>query len=342
MERRRFLSGLAFSAGAVLLRSEAFAASPVVAKFATAVPDGTPWSEQFKSFQSRIDERTKGRVQIKLFFGGALGDENTTVSECKRGAIPLWGGSLAAVASIVPELAVLELPYLFQSLDEADYVMDQVLLDDLKRLLEARGLVLVFWGENGFRSFGTTFGAVTHPDHLKGKKMRSQQSEVHLEMYRALGASPVPIAVTEVLSALQTGAVDGFDNTHLLTFATGWYKMIKHYSLAEAIYQPGVVVANKRWYASLSREDRKILLEDQAEQAARGRRAVRALNDLLLENLRKANVQVHRLTDSEKAEFARRCEPIHARWAASKGPRAIRLLEKVQAALAERRATRGG
>lgn len=338
MNRRTFLAQAAVATcGAATLGRSAFAEEPVAAKLATVAPDGTPWAEQVKSFKERVEAGTQKRVRLKPFMGGALGDENVTASETKRGSIQLWGGSTAALASVVPELALFELPYLFRDYAEADQILDRVVLEEMKKALQAKGLVLLFWAENGFRSFGTTFGPIRTPEQLKGKKMRAQENEAHLDMYRSLGASPVPIPVTEVLSALQTGVVDGFDNTPLFTFAASWHKGIKHYSLTEAIYQPGAVVANRAWFEKLKPEDQQVLLADQQGEAARGRKGVRELAPLLIENFKNEKIEVHTLTAQEKAELARICEPVHARWIAGKGKVAAPIYKKVKAALADLR-----
>lgn len=337
LHRRDLLKYGAVTTGALTLSRLATAGEePVTIKVATVAPDGTPWSEQMKSLKTRVDAAGKGAVRLKPFLGGALGDENATAAECKRGSIQIWGGSTGALANVVPELGLFELPYLFRSFAEADHVIDKVLAAEMEKALEAKGLKLLFWAENGFRHFGTSFGPVKTPDALKGKKMRSQTNEAHLEMYRALGASPVPIEVTEVLSSLQTGVVDGFDNTPLFTFAASWHKGIKHYSLTEAIYQPGIVVANKDWFQKQTKEVQDALVADQAGEAQRGRKGVRELGPLLLENFKTEKIALHELTADEKLAFAKLCEPTHDKWAA-KVKTAAPLLKKAKAALTELR-----
>lgn len=337
MHRRQLLKyGAAATGGLALSRLAQAGEEPALIKLATVAPDGTPWSEQMKSLKSRVETAGKGAVKLKPFLGGALGDENATAAECKRGSIQVWGGSTGALANVVPELGLLELAYLFRNLAEADHIIDKVLAADLDKALDSKGLKLLFWAENGIRNFGTSFGPVKKPEDLKGKKMRSQTNDAHLEMYRALGASPVPIEVTEVLSSLQTGVVDGFDNTPLFTFAASWHKGIKHYSLTEAIYQPGLVVANKEWFGKQTKEVQDALVFDAAGEAVRGRKAVRELGPLLLENFKNEKIAVHELTADEKLAFARLCEPTHDKWAAKVKP-AAPLLKKAKAALAELR-----
>jgi TRAP-type transport system periplasmic protein len=338
MRRRTFVKAAALaSAGGLIPEVRAQSGETTVAKLATVAPDGTPWAEQLRRFKKRVEADSGGRISIKGYLGGGLGDENVTAGEVKRGSIQLWGGSTGALATVVPELALFELPYLFRTYEEADYVIDRVLFADMERLLASRGLQVLFWAENGYRCFGTTFGPVRSPAHLKGKKMRSQESEVHIQMYRAFGAAPVPIAVTEVLSSLQTRVVDGFDNTPLFTFAASWYQGIKDFSLVDAIYQPAVVVANKRWFDKLRPDDQRVLRQDPEAEAKRGRVGVRELAPLLIENFRAAKINVHTLTDQEKRAFEDLAMPVHDKWITGKGKTAAPLVKKAKLALAEYR-----
>jgi tripartite ATP-independent transporter DctP family solute receptor len=305
--RRRALGGAAAGAAAAVLlpRRRARAADSFVLKLASVAPDGTPWAEQLSIYKQRVEAESKGRLKIKPFLGGALGDENQTIGECRRGAIALWGGTTGALATSVPEISVLELPYLFKDAAQADHVLDKVLGDEMKQRLVARGFVPLFWSENGFRSFGTKWAPVKAPSDLKGHKMRSQESLVHLEMYRAVGALPQPIAVTEVLPALQTGVVDGFDQTPLYTFAASWHLGIKHFTLSEHIYQPGLVLASKKEFDKLPADLQKILTADVAKITTDGRAAVREMAPLLVQNFAGAKIPVYRPSAAERAAFAK-------------------------------------
>ena len=230
---------------------------------------------------------------------------------------------------------MLELPCLFRGPEEADQVLDKVLVEELKQRLAARGFVMLFWSENGFRSFGTKWGPVRGPGDLKGHKMRSQESLVHLETYRALGALPQPIAVTEVLPALQTGVVDGFDNTPLYTFAASWHLAIKHFTLTEHIYQPGVVLASRREFDRLPPELQAALTADLGRLTAQGRTSVREMNPLLMQNFTSAKIPVYKPSAAEQAAFARATRPVYDKYVRAV-PAARPLLAQIQKALGAR------
>src|SRR6185436_12198059 len=293
--RRRFLAAGGAGAATLAFGARGRAAAPEVTfKLATVAPEGTPWAEQLAAYKQGVEAASKGRLKVKPFLGGALGDENQTVAECRRGALPMWGGTTGALATSVPEISVLELPFLFKSAEEADRILDKVIYAEVEKMLAARGFVLLFWSENGFRSFGTKWGPVRGPADLKGHKMRSQESLVHLETYRAFGALPQPIAVTEVLPALQTGVVDGFDNTPLYTFAASWHLAIKHFTLSEHCYQPGAVLASKKEFDKLPPDLQKALKADVAKVTTDGRAAVREIGPLLLQNFTNAKIPVYK------------------------------------------------
>lgn len=280
----------------------AHGAAPVL-RLATVAPDGTPWSDGLTRFKGAVEAAVPGKITVRPFLGGVLGDENETVVSCQRGQIEGVGASTGALSSVVPELAVLELPFLFRNQAEADHVLDTVVHADLETAFRNRGLVLGFWSENGYRCFGTTFGFVTSPAALKGHKMRSQESAVHLEMYRAFGASPVPIPVTEVLTSLQTGVIDGYDNTPLYAMAAQWTAATKFFTISNHIYQPAAICFNKTWFDAQAPDVAKALMGARGGLVNEMRKMIRALTPDLVANLGYMDIQVHELTAAERATF---------------------------------------
>lgn len=314
--RRDFMVGSAAAVSTFFIGSSRAHAeeAELTLKVATVAPPGTPWAKHTSRLKKRIKEGTEGRVKIKAYLGGALGDENSTVSRCRKGGIAGWAGTTAAIATICPELAVLELPYLFKSEQSADEVLDKHVKGDIERILQKAGFKLIFFSENGYRSIGSNFGFIKSTSDLKGKKMRSQQHDVHQNCWRALGASPQPIPVTEAMTALQTGVVDGFDNTPLFTFAASWFQAITHFTLTEHIYQPGLMVMNLDVWNSLDASLQELIIGNMDDESAYGRKKVRAIKRQLEDNFVAAGIQLHRSTAGEKTAFAKATQPTHKKF----------------------------
>ncbi len=307
MDRRSFLHDLArVSAGAIALAtvSPPAAADPLYTlKIASVAPEGTPWASGVTDFKAAIEASSGGRILVRPFLGGVLGDENETVQACQRGQIQGVGASTGALASIVPELNVLELPFLFKSADEADFVLDTVILASVEKSFRDRGLILGFWSENGYRCFGTRYGIIKSPADLKGHKLRSQESPVHLEMYKQFGASPVPIPTTEVLTSLQTGVIDGYDNTVLFATAAQWTSATKFFTLTNHIYQPAAIVFNKAFYDGLPADLQTQMMSARNGLMQKMRKEIRAMQPFLLENLTAMHITVYQPTADELATF---------------------------------------
>jgi TRAP-type C4-dicarboxylate transport system substrate-binding protein len=283
------------------LSAPAVKAEAVVMKVGSVAPEGTPWAEWLEGVKRRLEKDSGGKLKLKVFLGGKLGGEKEMVEETKNGNLHLYGGSVGSVGTWVPELSALELPFIFGSDEEADFVLDKV-RDRYAKLLEAKGFVMIMWAENGWHGYGVKGKCIEKPEDMKGLKMRSQESYVHLETYKAFGASPVEMAVPEVLGALQTGTVDGYSNTPLFSFATSWYKGITHYSYTRHIYQPAVLLASKKWFDGLEPDVKKALLVRTDERE--GIAGVRALTEPLLENFKAADKTVCRLTPEAQKAFA--------------------------------------
>ncbi len=284
---------------------DAGAQETIDVKVATVAPEGTPWEKQLRQFKRYLTEETNGRVRVKMFMGGSLGGEKALVRRTSQGGIQVFGGSTAALGSLVPELNVIEAPYLFSSTAEADRALDKdAVIQQVSSAVEARGFKFGFWAENGFRSWFTREKEIRAPADLRGLRMRSQEALVHLQTYRGLGATPVPIDVTNVLTSLQTGAVDGFDNTPLFAFATSWYQAAHHLNLSEHSYQPGIIVYSKRWFDGLPDDIKSKLTNVPRNLVTQGRQSVRRMDPILIRNLERYGIQVHRPSASERSAFA--------------------------------------
>ncbi len=286
----------------LLLTSTSFAKELSI-KFGTIAPAGTPWADSLEEIKVRVGKESNNQIKIKTFLGGQLGGELEIMQKIRRGNIEGGGLTCAAMASIIPELDLLEVPYLFESSEEADFILDNYLLEPFKKLFEKKGFVMLTWAENGWRSIGHKSKLVKTPVDLKAVKIRSQESKVHLAFWKKLQASPVAIATPEVLPALQTGVVEAFDNTPLFTLAAEWQTAIKFYSITNHIYQPAAVIYSKKFWDKLDENQKKILMGPGNGLAKEIRSNVRKLGDSLIQVLKESGVTTYNLSLSEKDAF---------------------------------------
>jgi TRAP-type C4-dicarboxylate transport system substrate-binding protein len=184
------------------------------------------------------------------------------------------------------------------------------------------------WGTNGWRSFGTKNKAITSPGDLKGLKMRSQESDVYINFYKAMGATAVPMATPDVLMALKTGMVDGYDQTPVFSLSTGWINTVKYYTVTKHIYQPGAVIVSKKFFDKLPDNLKEALLikSDRAALQAKSRNAVRTEDAAVLSSFPDLGITVTNLTKAQRDEFKKASEPVYKALEKKVGSHIIKLV----------------
>jgi TRAP-type C4-dicarboxylate transport system substrate-binding protein len=305
------------------------AAEPVKFKIATIAPDGTPWSKLLTGFKRDVSKASDKALSARVYLNSIKGDELSIVRQVYKGTLQMGGVSTAALATIAKDMDILELPYAFSDFKTADATLDKV-RPLVQQMLEEKGMMLLMYSENGYRSMATQDKCVKSPSDLKAVKMRSQESDVHLETYRALGASPVPIPVSEVLTSLQTGIVKGFDNTAIITQALGWNQGVKYYTTTQHIYQPALIIMNKAWFDGLSPEHQKIIREKGMKLEQKGRKMVRQLTPILMKNFETMGITVCELSDTERAAFKEATKGVWELRAKKASPLGKKLIEQLR------------
>jgi TRAP-type C4-dicarboxylate transport system substrate-binding protein len=273
-------------------------------RIATLAPDKTGWAKVLKEYEKAVEKASEGRINVRVFLGGVMtDDENHSVKMLARGEVEGIGATTGAYATLIKELEVIEIPFLFATSQEADFVLDLHIKDKVRELFAANGLTFGFWSENGFRHFGAAWGAVDGPDDLKSRKVRSQESFPHLEMWKSFGAAASAIPTGEVPTALKTGAVEGFDQSLLYATAGGWHLYVKHLTLSAHIYQPAAIGFNKAWFDKLPADLQKLLVDEGEKLVRKGRKAIRDANKKLLQIFKDEGVAVHTLTAGQRKTF---------------------------------------
>ena len=312
-------------------------AQEYVLEMGTVVPAGSPWALQLKRLKKYVEEKTGGRVKVKLRLGGS--NERSLARRTQMGSKQGFAGSVGGLSSIVREVNVLEAPYVFDTVAQADKALDDPeVLKQVRAILAKQQLVFALWGENGFRSYFSR-RPIRTPDDMKGVRYRSQEAVAHVEAYKALGASPVTIDVANTMTSLQTGVVDGFDNTPLFAMATTWYQGLdddeRNLILSKHSYQPGIVVYSKKWFDTLPKDIQEILLTVPYDLTTWGRDQVRKMEPVLIKNLVRYGYDIHEPSSAELQKFKDKEKGVPENVAKQVGPAGQKLLKAVRAALAK-------
>ncbi len=314
---------------AALLTSSLTYAS-VVIRVGTIAPEGTPWEAQLTRTRTRVEKESGGAIQVKAYFGGQKGDEPSLFRQCRAGQLEVVGGSTAALATLVPELQVLELPFLFASMEEADHVFDHFLYEPVSKILKNYGFVLYQWAENGWMNFGMRGKFIRTPQDLVGLRVSSQEAAAHVATWRGYGAAPIEMGSSEVLQSVKTGLVHGFAQTPLFTFAAGWHQGIDHYTVSKHMYQPSLIVYSKQFFEKQSAAHQRIMMANVEEDTRLGRDGVRRLAPGLLKNFKAYGIKVHELTEHERAAFMPIALKVQRDFLKVASPGARALYDKVQ------------
>ena len=216
MKTNRFrLPAFALSLSVALL-APAAARAQVEIKLGHVLAPSHSWHKAAEGFAADVKQQTAGRVNIVLFPSGQLGNEKTMLEGMQIGSV--HGGIIGtgSLQPFDPKFGVVEMPYAWQSQQHAYRALDGDLGKALEKLADARNLVIVSWWENGYRHITNNRGPVTTPADLKGLKIRVTPDKVRLDTFTALGASPAPLAVAELDSALEQGGFDAQEKPLLI------------------------------------------------------------------------------------------------------------------------------
>ena len=278
------------------------ASAQTAMKINISVAQNSHYGVAIDTFAKEVEARTNGRYKIQTFYAGALGAERESVEGVQLGTLDLTMTSTGPLPNFVPEVAILDIPFLFRDYAHARAVLDGPIGQDLLQKFPPKGLVALGWGENGFRHMTNSKRPVNVPDDLNGLKMRTMENPIHIQAYKQFGILPTPMAFTEVFTALQQGTVDGQENPLSVITAAKLDQVQKNLSLTGHVYSPAVILINNGQWDKLSAADKQAF-NDAAKEAVKANRARiddderKAVTDLrakgmqVVENVDKAKFQ---------------------------------------------------
>jgi len=263
---------------AALAASAAFVAFPTqaqtVLKIGHVLAKGSHYDIGANVFCENLDKNTQGRYKCQVYPASALGGEREQVEAVQIGTQDLVITSTGPVGNFVPEMKIVDIPFLFRDYDHARKVLDGKIGQDMLAKFPNHGLVALAWSENGFRHMTNNKRAIVSAADASGLKMRTMENKVHMEGYRAFGIQPTPMAFPEVFGALQQGVVDGQENPIPVILASKFSQVQKHLSLTGHVYSPGLIITSPRIMNKLSDADKKAFYDAAAKSVAATRKKV--------------------------------------------------------------------
>ena len=251
--------------------------SAATIKIATVAPDGTAWMREMRAAGDAIKKATDGRVEIKYYPGGVMGDDATVLRKIKIGQ--LQGGAFTGgeATVITPDAQIYSLPFLYRSQDEIDKI--RVKLDPfVKRSFDAAGFELLGISGGGFAYLFSTRDIKTRDD-LKAAKVWVPQGDKAAELtFKVAGVTPIPLPLSDVYTSLQTGLIDTAANTPSGAIAFQWHTKLKHMVDLPLSYVVGEIAVDKKATDALSPADRKVLEDEFDAGFARLEKTIRADN----------------------------------------------------------------
>lgn len=231
-----------------------------VIKIATLAPEGSSWTKVFQRLNEEVKKKTDQRVQFRIYPGGVLGDERDMIRKMKIGQIhgaALTSGGLSAMNK---ELDILQIPFLFQTYEEVDAVLNR--MDSLFRKgFEENGYVLLGWPEAGFLYLLSTVPVSSVADLKKAKVWIWEESPMSKAIFDEAGVSAIPLSVPDVLVGLQTGLVQVIYAPPTGAISLQWFTKVKYMTDVPLVYLTGGLVVNKETFRKISANDQRMILE---------------------------------------------------------------------------------
>jgi C4-dicarboxylate-binding protein DctP len=302
----------AVSVAALALVGPAAAQSPIVIKFSHVVAADTPKGKAADKFAELAAKYTNGQVKVEVYPNSTLYKDKEELEALQLGAVQMLAPSNSKFGPIgIKEFEVFDLPYILPDLATLRKVTDGPLGAKLLKLLDTKGMTGLAYWDNGFKQMSANKKLIA-PEDYKGLKFRIQSSKVLEAQFRALGAIPQVMAFSDVYQALQTGVVDGQENTWSNIYTQKMHEVQKYMTVTNHGYIGYVVVVNKKFWDGLPPDIRDQLSKAMKEATDYGNSQSAKDNDDALEQIKKSGKsEIIALTPEQNEAMHKAMMPVY-------------------------------
>lgn len=288
-----------------------------IASGCPADPLALPASASLAIFQAKVAEYTDGRVEVKVYPDGQLGDQLSGLQQVKSGELQGSELAMGVLANLYPPIIFTDLPYIIPDMKVAQDLysrrnpfMKSIISDMEKKT----GVGIMFFSPQSYRNLTNNRREVCTVDDMKGLKIRTMQVKPHIDMFNATGAQAVPVPWLEVYTSLQTGVVDGQENPIATIKAMNFNEVQRYITMTKHVHLVGAVTYNVSWFKSLPQE-LQIAVMKAADEASVGAEAIAPLYDILdSKTLISKGTEIYTPTAAQLAEFKKIMQPPAFKW----------------------------
>lgn len=283
-------------------------------KFGIGLAEDSPQAMSVDYFDEILDQRSGGRIDVNLFPNSQVGDDLQMMNALQSGTLEMTYPSTSPATSIVPELQLFDLPFLFPTAEDADAVLDGEIGQEMLDGFDGSGIEALAFAENGYRQLTNSVGPVETPEDVEGLRIRVMENPIQVSIWETLGAAPTSMAFGEVFSALEQGVVDGQENPWS-TILTSRFDEVQGYgSETRHVYTPFIIMIGEEFFDGLCAEDQDLIREAAVQARDYQRTISREYSDYAREQLAERGMEVTELTDEQRAAFQEAVRPVYDQW----------------------------
>jgi len=301
-----------------LLASMSLAADYVI-KFSHVVSPNTPKGKAADYFAKRLEQLSHGRIKVEVYPNAQLCGDKVVLRKMKFNAVQMAAPSFSKFTGLVPQLALFDLPFLFNDTEHLHKVLDGEVGQKLLKMVDKKGYVALAYWDNGFKQISDSKRPLIKPEDAKGLKFRVMSSKVLIEQFKALDAIPVVLPFSEVYSALQQGVVDGQENTISNIYTKKFYEVQKYMTISNHGYLGYMVVISKKFWNKLPADLKKDVKQAMKEATQKERIWAKQLNDSQFAKIKEyadktGKLKIIKLTKEQRKAWVKKLRSIYPKF----------------------------
>lgn len=321
----RKLASLALAAGWIALLPGAAAVAQtgepkITLRAAHTAAQNEPYQIGLEKFREEVQKATNGSVAVEIFPNGQLGDEGSVLKSIRSGTIAMATMPTSIIADLVPEMHLFDLPFLFKDREQAYHVLDGKVGESMAKPLDAKGFVLLGYYEAGVRNILNNEKPINSLADFKGMKIRVIPSNINIDTFRALGANPVPLAYSELYTALQTHVVDAAEAANSNYDAKKFYEVAPYYAMVRWQILVAPVIISKRIFDKLTPAQQAAVRKAALDSVGPERQAYQEADAAALKDLKAHDVKI---TEPPREPWIEAVKPVWTKWAPTVGQKNI-------------------